>query len=558
MMAAAVLEYLGYAIEYVDAGGSLPSGPLADRYAGIVTWFTDDRVPNPTLYRDWLLRQVSSGMPVAILDHLGIAADPMLQQAMGLVRKDGVVPGEVRLLCADPQATGFEVQVTARQNVFYPLEVKGGAVQRLLSVQDSRGERMDAVFTTGWGGMAANPYLIDEGPLTSYRWIINPFVFFTQALKLKPLPAPDVTTLLGRRLLIVHIDGDGFASRAEMPGNQYSGQVIYEQILKRYPVKATVSIIEGEVGAYGKWPKLSPALEAIARDIFSLPSVEVASHSYSHPFDWLRYGQDQEDGDINGMFRYDFSLRREVDDSVAYINRRLAPPHKPVKVFLWSGEAIAPTAALAQVQSIGLLNMNGGNTVISSRNPTLTTVSPMGRPSSPYYQVYAPVQNENVFTNLWRGPFYGFRDVISTFQLTDKPRRMKPINIYFHFYSGSKIGSLKVLQQVFDWALAQPVVSVYASDYIRKVEDFQGITLAQRLDGCWQLRGDGQLTTLRIPGGPSDPTVDSARSLGVLAVHDLDSGRYVSLDTTGRAILCLAPAARSVDRPAVESGTPER
>ena len=29
---------------------------------------------------------------------------------------------------------------------------------------------------------------------------------------------------------------------------------------------------------------------------------------------------------------------------------------------------------------------------------------------------------------------------------TDLPRRLKPINIYFHFYSGTKIGSLKVLK----------------------------------------------------------------------------------------------------------------
>ena len=122
----------------------------------------------------------------------------------------------------------------------------------------------------------------------------------------------------------------------------------------------------------------------------------------------------------------------------------------------------------------------------------------MGRPVGPYYQVYAPVQNENVFTNLWHGPFYGFRDVISTFQLTDRPRRLKPINIYFHFYSGSKLASLKALRQVFDWALAQDVVSVFASDYIHKVEDFQHLSLARKGDGCWQLSGDGALTTLRL------------------------------------------------------------
>ena len=47
------------------------------------------------------------------------------------------------------------------------------------------------------------------------------------------------------------------------------------------------------------------------------------------------------------------------------------------------------------------------------------------------FQVFAPNQNENVYTNEWRGPFYGFERVIETFEFTETPRRLKPINIYF-------------------------------------------------------------------------------------------------------------------------------
>jgi hypothetical protein len=153
------------------------------------------------------------------------------------------------------------------------------------------------------------------------------------------------------------------------------------------------------------------------------------------------------------------------------------------------------------------------------------------------------VQNEIVFTNEWRGPYYGFREVISTFQLTEMPRRIKPINIYFHFYSGSKLASLKVLRQIFDWSLAQDVVSVYASDYIRKVEDFQRLSMARRPDGCFQLRGDGALTTLRIDPGSGLGTVDLVRSRGVTGTRDLPQGRYIALDDSGRAVLCLQPDA---------------
>jgi hypothetical protein len=541
--AAMVLEQLGYAIDYVDVSESLPSGSLRGKYAGIVTWFTDEQVPDPDRFQAWLLAQIHAGMRVAILDHLGFFPSPALQKQLGFSRQDSRTTQAIRLLHADPAMTGFESKAEARQNVFYPLRIEGPATRRLLSVEDAAGARMDAVFTTWWGGAALDPYLLAQGPAYHYRWIVQPFAFLKQALALPDIPVADVTTQDGHRMLIVHIDGDGFPSRAMMPGNDFSGKVILEQILKRYPVKATVSIIEGEISAGGKWPKLSPALEAIARDIFALPNVEVASHSYSHPFSWLTFGQDLDDGSLNGLFRYPYSLQRELSGSINYINRRLAPKDKPVKVFLWSGEAVAPLEALVQLRAVGVYNMNGGDTIISSRRPTLTAVSPMGRPLAGYYQVYAPVQNEIVFTNEWRGPYYGFREVISTFQLTEMPRRIKPINIYFHFYSGSKLASLKVLRQIFDWSLAQDVVSVYASDYIRKVEDFQRLSMARRPDGCFQLRGEGALTTLRIDPGSGLGTVDLVRSRGVTGTRDLPQGRYIALDDSGRAVLCLQPDA---------------
>ena len=50
------------------------------------------------------------------------------------------------------------------------------------------------------------------------RWIIDPFAFLQQALALPALPLPDTTTENGRRLMFIHIDGDGYPSRAELPG----------------------------------------------------------------------------------------------------------------------------------------------------------------------------------------------------------------------------------------------------------------------------------------------------------------------------------------------------
>jgi hypothetical protein len=199
-----------------------------------------------------------------------------------------------------------------------------------------------------------NPFLIAELPGTdsSMRWIANPFALLERGLKLPALPVPDITTENGRRLLLSHIDGDGFPSIAELPDRPYAGEALYREILQKYRLPTTVSVIESEVSPDGLHPKDSPQLEAIARRIFRLPHVEIASHSYSHPFLWnrqVRHGifrdseQEYYQLDLPG---YQFNLQREIDGSVDYIRRRLAPPDKPVGV-LWTGDTAPGADALA-------------------------------------------------------------------------------------------------------------------------------------------------------------------------------------------------------------------
>ena len=105
-----------------------------------------------------------------------------------------------------------------------------------------------------------------------------------------------------------------------------------------------------------------------------------------------------------------------------------------------------------------------------------------------YLQVYAPITNENIYTNLWRGPFYGFERAIETFEMTDKPRRIKPVGIYYHVYSASKQAGLKALHKVYAWALTHPLHPVYTSEFIAKVKDFEGVAIAREGRG-WRAYG---------------------------------------------------------------------
>lgn len=526
--AAMPLNWMGYVPEYIDVStGQLPAYPLNGRYAGIVTWFEGDLGARGAAYAQWLARQVESGMKVAVFADFGAPLTGNFARTLGITAGTiAPMPEPVTLESRSP-AIGFEVDPPLDRRGFLPITADDG--EPWLRLRNERGDRMDAVAIAPWGGYALSPYVILSmpGQDSDERWLLDPFAFLREALRLPVVPVPDVTTENGRRLMIAHIDGDGFPSRAELPGNAFAGEVMLKEVLERYRVPTTVSVIEGEVGPAGLWPVISPKLEAIARRIFALPHVEVASHTFSHPFRWQIAEKAPNASDYTLRIPgYTFNLPREIAGSIDYINQRLAPPGKPVRTFLWSGDADPSAEAVRLAHAAGVYNLNGGETTITRSHPTLTRVAPIGIPKGALFQVYAPVQNENLFTNLWTGPFGGFERVIETFELTEAPRRLKPINLYYHMYSASKRASLVALDRVYRWSLAQSVMPVYASEYASRALGFNSLAVARDVaDGTWEARGDGTLRTLRLPAALGTP----AAGEGVAGYARINGDAYLHL-----------------------------
>lgn len=528
--AAMPLNYLGYVPEYLDISrDALPDIPLAGRYAGIVTWLHGAETTAGPAYGQWLLGQIADGVPVAVLDNFGFDLSARVQAQLDLrlparARPAGQHP--VRVVSRNASAA-FEIEPLPAADEFFPLDA-GSASEVWLRTSNGAAEQ-HAIAITRWGGYALAPFtvsmLLDS---ENARWVIDPIAFFRRSLRLPDHPVPDVTTENGRRLLLTHIDGDGFANKGEfdLGRGRWAAEVLYDEILRRYTIPHTVSIIEGETAPDGRYPELSGQLEAIARRIFALPHVEAASHTFSHPFRWEKMIDGRPDEYSLGIPGYSFDEAREVEGSVAYVNR-LLPAGKRCQVYLWSGNCMPGGNVLGRAYAAGLLNMNGGETIITKANHSLTAVGPLGISEGGHLQVFAPNQNENRYTNLWTGPFYGYERVIETFELTERPLRLKPINIYYHTYSASKIGSLKALKKVYDWALKQPVFPVYASTYIRKVIDFHDLAIARDGDG-WRIFGGDEVRTLRIPRRMGLP--DLGRSEGVLGWWDEGDARYIHLD----------------------------
>jgi polysaccharide biosynthesis protein PelA len=538
---AVTLEYFGFILDYVDIRKPLPAGDLASRYAGIVSWFVDDEMAQARTYERWLEIQIASGLRIAMLNRPGFDASPSFLRRLGIVESSKKLVGPVSVTAAG-KLIGFEARPTPQLRGLLNWRASEGEVH--LELRDGIGQVVTPVITGAWGGLALSPFMIDVGFEDRIRWIVDPFAFIARALDVEPMPVPDTTTENGRRLLFIHIDGDAFASMAEMPGRLFSGQIIMREFLKKYPFPTTVSIIEGETSKTGIYPQLSEKLEAIAQDVFALPNVEPASHGYSHPYDWVRAARGEGQAAMGSkdpvhlaIPGYRYSAAREVGGSLRYINERLAPPDKPARVFLWSGAALPETDAVKEIVAGKFWNMNGGNGDLPVDAPTLSMVTSLGRPVDGMLQIYSQEQNENVYTNEWRGPFYGFRRVIDSFKFTDAPRRLKPINIYYHFYSGTKLASVNALHEVYRYAAAQDTLPVFVSEACARIDEYFRMTLARRLDGNWEVRGGGTLRTVRIDKRLGWPNI--AGSEGVVGVEDLAQGRYVALSGASHATLAL-------------------
>ena len=567
------LNWLGLMVDYHDVARGLPDEAQMGRYRGVLTWHQTEEIDDPLGYLQWLAAQVRAGRRLVILGNLGAYRDRKTLKTPGL--------DEISLALA-PTGLEFRGRWTGNSRVI-ELRQKNAAMvefERALppalpnyyQVVSRRADnrvhltigRKDApdsdshlVVTGPWGGFAGEDYVRYQQAVpyaapavggsarvdASYqqleafrtRWWINPFAFFEAALGLEDWPRPDVTTLNGRRLFYSHIDGDGMRNVSEVRPQALSGEIIHDEILSKVPLPISVSVVVAEVD-----PELlgSARTQGLARAMFALPNVEAASHSFTHPLDWEKRTRSFD------LPRLPYSVETEIAGSVRYIEERLLPRGKRVRLFQWSGSTRVSEEALALVERLGLPNINGGDSMFDREWPSYTKVAPLGRAVGRYWQSYTSAANENLYTNLWAGPFYGFRHVVETFKSTESPRRVSPVNVYYHFYSGERVASLAALRVVYDWARRQPVAPVFTSEYLAMVEGFRTARVA-RAGAGYRVWDHGALRTIRFDAGRFDAgrfdaghgAVDMTRSRGVLGFTRHQGSVYVHLEGPGEAFI---------------------
>lgn len=533
------LNYLGYVTVLHNMQESLPD-ISADEYVGIITAPNGLLVRREKALRAWYVKQMDKKIPLVVLNNFGFTLSEMALKRFGLSYPLFTYSAQsVRTVMQSP-LIGYEMNPSINAENFIPVTLKKG--QRLLSLVNELGVKADLAGLTPWGGYFLTTAFLVPVTRDNYRWAIDPFAFFKKALRLPDRPAPDVTTENGSRLFFAHVDGDGFANKGEWNRGDYVGEVLRKEILEFYKLPVTISIVQGEIASNGINPTLTPVLEPIARRIFALPYVEIGSHTYSHPYIWdlaASYKGDKVNPYTLPIAHYRFNVETEVRGSVDYINQHLAPPNKKCKMFLWSGEGDVPEKALAITKELGLGNINPG-TLISRKNNSLTQVSSFGLNEGPYFQVFAPIGNDQE-TLMENGRFfYSLIGLIDALKLTDMPRRLKPIDIYYHFFTLGQLGGIKALRAVYDWTLTQAVMPIYASEYYSKVIDANQMVIAQQADG-WIIETQDKLRELRIPRHMGYP--DLSRSQHIMGYSTYNEDVYIHISPGGEALVYLSKTA---------------
>ncbi|MBL0319860.1 MAG: hypothetical protein IPP74_11315 [Alphaproteobacteria bacterium] len=605
------LNQLGLTMEHYDIRKGLPNIKGRHDVRGVITWFSPGtHMGNPADYLKWASEVIDSGKKFVIIGDPGFYEDKLGKETpvylinqflakIGLRDEDEWVnlTYHVKYIKKDLEMVDFERLLTGFLMPYQRMmAISKDTVSHLVVEQgDNESTRSHLVVSHPNGGYVADNYgfyfqetpedlgrskAVQAGVDTSMRgheirmWYINPFVYFGKVFQTDNMPRPDVTTIAGRRIYYSHIDGDGWnniSSVEEYRGNEVlSSEVVMEHAIKAYPdLPVTVSPIAADIDT--QWVGTEES-RRVAKELLALPQVEVATHTYSHPYEWEffeQYSKEKESPYMplyrrvsrnasplfvklyqklaktqervqrkeNKIIDYEiprafadkpFDLANEIKGSVNKI-KALAPADKPVTMLMWSGNTAPFKTAFEKVKEAGLRNINGGDSRYDREYPSYGWVAPVGIKIGDYVQVYSSNSNENTYTDLWTGRFHGFRFLITTLKNTEFPMRVKPLNIYYHMYSGEKDASLIALEDNFNYAMANEIAPIEASLYAGIIEGFYHLQVEAVPGDGWLVKNRGDLQTIRFDKA-SMKGVDFSKSKGIIGERHYQGSLYIYLD----------------------------
>lgn len=484
----------------------------------------------------------------------------------------------------DPSLFPFERKIPAILPQFLSFQLLPDGAESLVTLRSKSNPKRQATtcVINKNGALLSENYILYTDPALFFsvpKWLLNPFTLFRRIFDSSAFPVPDPTTLAGRRVYYSQIDGDGWnnislTQKQDSNNPLYSSQVILKEIVETSPdLPITVAPIAAEIDL--KWFGTEKSRD-IAKSFFVLPQVEVGSHTFTHPFDWNFFENYTAKKEIPYLNNYPnrtfqsspleflkafkikpssyysigegesakglqkgyviprayalepFSAELEVLGAIDEVNQ-ITPPNKKVEIYQWSGNGEAFARVIELTVKAGVQNINGATNRFDFLVPTYCGLRPHCTTLAGVHQVFNSNSNENEYTNLWTKNYFAFATVTNTFTRTETPIRVKPIDHYYHMYSGERQASLSALKRNIEFIKTQKLCPIHASDYSKSVLGFYSTEIFQASEDEWLIANRGSLQTLRVDHAVFKG-VDFIKSKGVIGQKHLQGSLYIALE----------------------------
>jgi polysaccharide biosynthesis protein PelA len=484
------LEWLGCELEFRQASG-VDLLPADDDFAAVILDASlilsaeqqralADRLPSLLAHKTPLLL---TGMPWTDSD-----ARYLAMQHLGLSGSASPAPRLIKtnVVAMDAALLRVNTKITSHSSGFLDLTAPADArIVLALHGQDAMGSEhhFDQAFLSSWGGAWIDP----AAQATTSQLDLPAFLAQWLGADHK-LPVPDTTTREGRRVFYSHIDSTGFSTPSTLPGFPLCAEVMRDRILDHYLLPVTVSVCEAEIRAWlpGQQADEAARLEHVARSIFAMPQVQVASNSLSRPSQWTA-GIDITStlNDRAQTTRHD--MPREIAGSMSYIHRRLLPLGKAVNLMLWPANAIPSAEALSYCRAMNVESLVTSSSVDPITSPVLTASS--------------------------------------------NAIRSEPFALRFSFADVRTEAGIASLKKTLDACAGEPLHAMTAAGYAASVRDSHHTRVLRAGADHWIILNAGDCRTLRLPASAGVP--DMARCQGVSGYNVQQGQLYIH--TMGKA-----------------------